>query len=231
MAKNTINGTNRMVNNCYRKINTSVPLLFLMRGFYFITDGMNSTKTDLEAVKEALDGGASLIQYRDKERSPEEKIPLARKLRLMCSGRAIFIINDDVEVAAECDAYGIHLGQDDISLKTARYLLGGDKLIGMTVHNVEQAIKADKGGADYVAISPIFATGTKSNAGEPVGLQMIRDVKAAVKMPVAAIGGINESNVDSVISSGADMVCAISATAHKQDIKSAVRYFSSKWKK
>jgi thiamine-phosphate pyrophosphorylase len=202
-----------------------------MRGFYFITDRSNCQKNDLDAVRDALDSGASIIQYRDKELSPEEKIPLARKLRLMCSGRAIFIVNDDVEVAQSCDADGVHLGTEDVSLKTARYLLGSDKLIGVTVHSVAEAVAADEGGADYVAVSPIFQTKTKGDAGEPVGLQVLMDVKGAVKMPVAAIGGINESNVDSVIAAGADMVCAISATAHKQDIKSAVRYFASRWKR
>jgi thiamine-phosphate pyrophosphorylase len=201
-----------------------------MRGFYYVTDRRLSRKPDADAVREALEGGASIVQYRDKDTSIEEKTAVARKLRVMCSGRAIFIVNDDVEVAQACDADGVHIGKEDVGLKTARYLLGGDRLIGVTVRSVEEAIAADNGGADYVAVSPIFATRTKNDAGEPVGLQMIRDVKAAVKMPVAAIGGIDESNVDSVIGAGADMVCAISATAGKADIRAAVKYFSLKWK-
>ena len=177
-----------------------------------------------------MDGGAAVVQYREKELTFEEKTSVARKLALACSGRAVFIVNDDVEVAAAVNSDGVHLGKDDMSLKTARYLLGKDKLIGVTVHSVEEAVKADEGGADYVAVSPIYRTSTKKDSGEPVGVQMIRDVTARVNVSVAAIGGINEKNVDEVIAAGADMVCAISATVSKPDIKSAVRYFSSKWK-
>jgi thiamine-phosphate pyrophosphorylase len=202
-----------------------------MRGFYFVTDRRLSKKPDQDAVRDALDGGAAIIQYREKELPIEDRIPIARKLRLMCSGRAIFIVNDEVEVAQACDADGVHIGQDDMSLKTARYLLGRDKLIGVTVHDVAQAVAADEGGADYVAVSPVFATSTKGDAGAPVGLETLRKVKAAVKMPVAAIGGIGEGNVDSVIAAGADMACAVSGTAGAPDIKAAVKYFSSKWKR
>jgi len=202
----------------------------MLGGFYFITDSNLCRKPVEVAVREALDGGARVVQYREGDREVPELIRTASKLRVLCSGRALFIVNDDIEVALACDADGLHIGQDDVSLKTARYMMGNDKLIGVTVHNVQQAVLADEGGADYVAVSPIYGTVTKSDAGEPVGLQMIRDVKAAVKMPVAAIGGINESNVEQVIAAGADMVCAISATAGKDDIKSAVRLFSTKFK-
>jgi len=116
-----------------------------------------------------------------------------------------------------------------LGVKTARYLLGRDKLIGVTVHSVAEAVAADRAGADYVAVSPVFATSTKEDAGRPVGLEMIRAVKAAVKMPVAAIGGINLENADSVIAAGADMVCAISATVCKDNVKAAVQSFSNKF--
>ncbi|MFH1055804.1 MAG: thiamine phosphate synthase [Candidatus Altiarchaeota archaeon] len=203
----------------------------MLRGFYFITDRGLSRRPEVDVVREALEGGAKIVQYREKDLPVEDMIRTASKLRLMCSGRALFIVNDEAEVAMAVDADGLHIGQDDMSLKTARYILGKDKLIGVTVHSVEQAVAADEGGADYVAVSPIFPTATKKDAGEPVGLQMLRDVKAKVTMPVAAIGGINESNVDSVIEAGADMVSSISATVGKQDIRSAVKYFSTKWTK
>jgi thiamine-phosphate pyrophosphorylase len=202
-----------------------------MRGFYYITDRALCGRPELDAVKQALDGGAALVQYREKELPVEDRIPVARKLRMMCSGRAIFIVNDDVEVAQACDADGVHIGQDDMSLKTARYLMGADRLVGVTVRSVEQAVAADKGGADYVAVAPIFQTKTKADSGAPVGLRMISDVKAAVQIPVAAIGGIDERNVDSVIAAGADMTCAISATVCKPDIKAAVRFFASKYQR
>ncbi len=200
-----------------------------MRGFYYVTDGRLSGRPAAEEVRAALDGGAAAVQYREKELPVEERIRVAKRLALLCSGRAVFIVNDDVEVAQAAGADGVHLGQGDMSLKTARYLLGKDRLVGVTVHSVEEAEAADKGGADYVAVSPIFRTSTKPDAGAPVGLGMITAVGSAVKMPVAAIGGIDESNVDSVMAAGADMVCAVSATAGKPDIRSAVKYFASKW--
>jgi thiamine-phosphate pyrophosphorylase len=206
-------------------------MMYVMRGFYYVTDRKLSGRQPADEVGLAIEGGAAMVQYRDKDAPIEERTSTARRLRLQCSGRAIFIVNDDIEVAAACDADGVHIGQDDVSLKTARYLLGNDKLIGVSVHSVEQAIAADEGGADYVAVCPVFATPTKGDAGAPVGLQMIRDVKAHVKMPVCAIGGIDRGNVDSVLEAGADMVCAISATSGAPDIKAAVRYFASKWKR
>jgi thiamine-phosphate pyrophosphorylase len=202
-----------------------------MRGFYFVTDRRLARMPEEDQVRLAIDAGASIIQFRDKELMVDQKISLARKLRLQCSGRAIFIVNDDVEVAQTVDADGVHLGKDDMTLKTARYLLGKDKLIGVSVRSVEEAKAADQAGADYVAVGPIFATTTKKDAGEPVGIQMLKDVKASVHMPVAAIGGINEKNVDSVIAAGADMVCAISATAGKDDLKGAVRFFAEKFRR
>jgi len=201
----------------------------MLSGFYFISDRMLCQVSDADAVRQALEGGAKVVQYREKDLMFEDMVRTAKNIRLLCSGRALFFVNDDVEVALACDADGVHIGQHDMSLKTARYLLGKDKLIGVTVHSVEEAKAADAGGADYVAVSPVFETRTKADAGAPVGLQMIKDVKAAVSMPVAAIGGIDESNVDSVIKAGADMACAISATVPKKDIRSAVKYFSSKW--
>jgi len=200
-----------------------------MRGFYYVTDGRLSKRMAIEEVRLALEGGAAIVQYREKELPVEERIGVAKRLAVLCSGRAVFIVNDEVEVAQAAGADGVHIGREDVSLKTARYLLGKDRLVGVTVHSVEEAVAADKGGADYVAVSPIFTTSTKKDAGAPVGLETLRAVKAAVQMPVAAIGGINESNADSVIAAGADMVCAISATAGKPDIKSAVKYFASKW--
>jgi thiamine-phosphate pyrophosphorylase len=207
----------------------------MLRGFYFITDRALCGKSDVEAVKEALEGGSTVVQYREGELDRAEKARVARKIRLMCSGRATFIINDDIDLALEVGADGVHIGQGDMTVKTARYLLGRDKLIGVTVHTVEEAVAADKAGADYVAASPIFATSTKADAGEPAGVELIEEVKSVVHIPVAAIGGINEQNVDKVLKAGADMVCAIKASICTEDITGAVEFFTSKfrekWKK
>jgi thiamine-phosphate pyrophosphorylase len=204
-------------------------LFILMRGFYFITDRRLCSKSDAEAVREAVEGGAVAVQYREKELPKAEKIRVAKKLMEICGGKVLFIVNNDVDVAVEVDADGVHLGQGDMSLNEARRILGPDKIIGVTVHNVAEAIEAEWEGADYVGASPIFATTTKEDAGRPAGLQLIRDVRAAVRISMAAIGGINESNINSVIDAGADMACAISATVSKEDIRSAVKYFAAKW--
>lgn len=176
-----------------------------------------------------MGGGAVAVQYREKELPRGEMVKVARKLRKICSGKALFIINDLVDVALEVGADGVHLGQGDMDLKEARRILGPGKVIGVTVHDVAEAVKAEEDGADYVGASPIFATTTKPDAGEPAGLKLIKDIKARVSILVAAIGGINESNIDSVIEAGADMACAISATVASDDIKSAVKYFAGKW--
>ncbi|MBD3388022.1 MAG: thiamine phosphate synthase [Candidatus Altiarchaeales archaeon] len=202
-----------------------------MRGFYYITDRKLSSKPDVDGVREAVEGGAAVVQYREKELDPVEKSEIAAEMKRICEGRAVFLINDNVDIALEVDADGVHLGQEDTPLAEARRLLGPDRIIGVTVHNVEEALAAEAGCADYVAASPIYATSTKEDAGEPAGLELIVDVKAAVKIPVAAIGGIDESNIDDVVSARADMACAISATVTKEDIRAAVEYFARKWTK
>jgi thiamine-phosphate pyrophosphorylase len=201
-----------------------------LRGFYFITDSGLSTKPDVEAVKAAVEGGCRVVQYREKRLPVREMLYAARKMREITSRRVFFLINDRVDVALVVDADGVHLGQEDMPLTYARRIMEG-KIIGVTVHSVEEALAAQEDGADYVGVSPVFKTATKPDAGEPAGLQLIKDVKKTVDLPVAAIGGINEGNVDSVIEAGADMVCAISATVTKDDIKGAVEYFAEKFKK
>jgi thiamine-phosphate pyrophosphorylase len=198
-----------------------------LRGFYFITDSELSTTSIEEQVGAAISGGARVIQYREKNKSKEDMVSVCKGLKSLCAGKAIFIVNDFVDVAFEADADGVHIGQEDTSLAEARKILGG-KIIGVTVHDVDEAVKAEEDGADYLGVSPIFHTDTKKDAGTPSGVKLIRDIKEKVKVPVVAIGGINESNIDSVIEAGADMACAISATVAKEDIKNAVESFAEK---
>ena len=201
-----------------------------LRGFYFITDSGLCRKSDQDAVSAAVEGGCSVVQYREKNLTSRAMIHVAGRIREITRGRAVFLVNDRVGIAMAVDADGVHLGQEDTPLEDARRLLGKGKIIGVTVHNVVEAVAAKAAGADYLAVSPIFQTTTKADAGKPAGVQLIRDVKAAVDLPVAAIGGINEANVDQVMAAGADMVCAISATVAKDDIKAAVEYFSRKFR-
>jgi len=197
--------------------------------FYFITDREISDKDEITQVKEALRGGANIIQYRDKNSSKEVLLQTASKLKEICDEKnAIFIINDYVDIAYTVDADGVHIGQDDMAYEQARSLIK-DKIIGVTVHNVEEAVKAETMGADYLGVSPIFSTNTKKDAGKAMGLELLKEIKKSVSIPIAAIGGINTDNVDSVIKAGADSVCAISATVIG-DIASKVSFFVNKLK-
>jgi thiamine-phosphate pyrophosphorylase len=196
---------------------------------YIITDRNLSKKSEVEFVREAISGGAKIIQYREKELSLRDMLKTAAKLREITKEAGVtFIINDRIDVALAVNADGVHLGKEDMPLEIARRLLGSDKIIGVTVHNVEEAIEAEKSGADYVGLSPIFETLTKGDAGEAVGTEMIKKVKEKVKIPIVAIGGINESNVQSVIEDGADGVAMISAIVTKEDVTATVKALKKK---
>ena len=157
---------------------------------YFITDSKLTKKTILEDIKAALKAGVKIIQYREKEKTKEDMVEEAIQIKRLCKDKAIFLINNSVDIALEVDADGVHLGQDDMPYEKARSLLK-NKIIGLTAHNVQEAIEAESKGADYIGVSPIFETKTKPDAGPPAGLQLIEDVKNAVTIPQVAIGGIN----------------------------------------
>ena len=140
----------------------------------------------------------------------------------------LLIINDRVDLAMAADADGVHLGQDDLPLKYARKILGNAKIIGVSANNVEQAIQAEKDGADYVAVSAIFSTATKPDA-PPLGLQTITDIKRSVNVPVVAIGGIKHENVAQVAEAGADCIAVISAVVSADNIKEAARKLRKKF--
>jgi len=202
-----------------------------LRGFYFITDRVLCKVSCADAVRKALDGGASVVQYREKDLDTLDMVETAKEIRTITSGRALFIINDRVDVALASGADGVHLGQDDMNIEDARRVLGSGKIIGVTVHNLDDALEAEKHGADYLGVSPIFPTSTKKDAGPAAGLNLIKTIKSSTKLPCVAIGGINESNVDAVIAAGADAVAAISATVAREDIERAVRSFARRWQK
>jgi thiamine-phosphate pyrophosphorylase len=130
-----------------------------------------------------------------------------------------------VDVALAVDADGVHLGQEDLHYREARRLLGEKKIIGITVNTMEQAVEAARLGADYLGVSPIFATQTKPDAGEPAGLDLLREIRALVSLPLIAIGGITLDNAPDVIEAGADGVCAISAVVTQPDVGEAIAEF------
>ena len=145
--------------------------------FYLVTDSGLSRKGTLSDVKEAVESGCRIVQYREKDKSTKEMIDEASEIKRICGDKAIFLVNDRIDVALAVDADGVHIGQDDMPIETARKLLGPDKIIGLSVHNMDEAIEAEKSGADYVGLGPIFDTATKKDAGKGIGPAKIREVK------------------------------------------------------
>jgi thiamine-phosphate pyrophosphorylase len=193
--------------------------------FYLVTDSGFSKKGTLSDVKEAVEAGCKIVQYREKNKSTKEMIFEASEIKSICGNRAIFLVNDRVDVALAVNADGIHIGQDDMPVEIARKLLGEDKIIGVSACNIDEAIDAEKEGAEYVGLGPIFDTSTKKDAGDGIWLSKIREIKNAIKIPVVAIGGINKENCEAVILSGADSAVAISAVISRDDVKREVKYF------
>ena len=182
-----------------------------LRGLYFLTDSSLSKQGIVEDVKQVLSAGCKIVQYRDKEKSSKEMVLKAGKIAKLCKEQnALFLVNDRLDIAQAVDADGVHLGQDDMPLKVARKILGSEKVIGITAHNLEEALQAEQDGADYVGVSPIFKTDTKKDAGEPVGIELVKEVKQKVKIPVVAIGGINGSNYKKILLNGADFIACSS---------------------
>jgi len=193
---------------------------------YFITDSRLTRKTVLEDVKSAIRAGVKIIQYREKGEGTGDMIKEAKGISELCKkNNVLFIINDRVDIALAVDADGVHLGNKDMTYSIARKILGSKKIIGLTVHNIREAVEAERIGADYVGVSPIFETKTKLDAGRPAGLKLIKDIKKAIKIPFVAIGGINENNLGSVIEAGARSIAAISAIVTKDNVEKECKKF------
>lgn len=179
-------------------------------GLYLITDD-NRDGALLTRVTAALRGGVTILQYRDKQASPAERMEMASHLALLCRlAGAILIVNDDPHLALACHADGVHLGQEDGEVAAARALLGADKVIGVSTHTVAEAERAALAGADYIGLGSLYPTQSKDDIGV-VGLERLRAVRAAVTLPIVAIGGIHRDNAGEVIAAGADSIAVISA--------------------
>lgn len=178
-------------------------------------------------VEQACRGGADVIQMRDKNLSAKEMVILAKKLVQICHRyEALFIVNDRLDVAFSCGADGVHLGQEDLPLEAARKIvdtyIASDFIIGCSTHSLEQALKAQAEGADYLGCGPIFSTPTKPNV-PAVGLELIAEYKQKIKIPFVAIGGIDKTNLRKVMQEGAECVAVVRAAFESNDIESAVR--------
>ncbi|MFA5266839.1 MAG: thiamine phosphate synthase [Methanoregula sp.] len=192
---------------------------------YVITDEtIAGGRSHAGIARQAVLGGAGIIQLRDKTRSCKELVIVGREMAVITrEAGAVFIVNDRLDVAMACGADGVHFGQDDMRVSTARQLAPPGFIIGVSVGTVVEAVEAEREGADYVALSPAFPTTSKDNAGPGHGLDRLREIKRAVSIPVIAIGGIGRQNVRDVIVAGADGIAVISAVVARPDIAAAVR--------
>jgi len=180
---------------------------------YLVTDRTLSTGRDMEwIVEEAVKGGVTMVQLREKECNTREFIELAIRLKkTLKSYQVPLIINDRLDVALASDSDGLHLGQSDMPYVIARRILGYKKIIGLSVENIEQVREANTLDVDYIGISPVFNTQTKTDTAKPFGLDGVRQVIAATKHPAVAIGGLNNFNAHAMIQAGANGIAVVSA--------------------
>jgi len=202
---------------------------FLHRIRLYVLISSNIAKKSVkETARLVIDGGADTVQLREKTISDSKFISLAREVRDITTKRgSLLIINDRVHVVRKVNADGIHLGQQDMSALEARNIIGDEKIIGVSTHSITQARQAQKDGADYIAIGPIYPTSTKDH--EPsVGIEIIHEISEAVSIPIIAIGAITLENLDEVLKAGASRIAVCSAIIGSKDIYSSTRQFKEK---
>jgi thiamine-phosphate pyrophosphorylase len=195
-----------------------------LSGLYVIIDTQAlNERSPVEIAAQAIRGGAGTIQLRDKISSKKQLLTIAGRLKELCAEQeALFIINDHLDLALAVDADGLHLGQGDLPIPTARKLLPIDKIIGCSARTVEQAVAAQADGADYIAVGSMYPTSSKEKA-EVVGPDRLRQIRQAVTLPIVAIGGIDKDNAAQVMAAGADSVAVISAVLQAEAPEEAAR--------
>jgi thiamine-phosphate pyrophosphorylase len=198
-----------------------------LNGLYAITDSKLIVESGfVDEIAKALQGGARIIQYRDKSSDQQKRLQQASALRTLCTQQqAMLIINDDLELAMAVDADGIHIGIDDTPLAQARQVLGEDKIIGVSCYNqFELAQQAAASGADYIAFGSFFPSATKPHA-VPAELKLLRKAKQQLQLPVCAIGGITLGNAAPLLNAGADMLAVVSSIFGEMDVGNTCRQF------
>jgi thiamine-phosphate pyrophosphorylase len=202
-----------------------------LRGLYVIIDpDVASGRDEVEVARQALAGGARLIQLRDKRREKGVQLPIARALRDLCQEHgALFIVNDHVDLALAVEAHGVHVGQKDLPVSVVRRLVPQEMIVGCSTNNPEEAGRAEADGADYVSVGRLFPTGSKADT-RPATTETVQAVKAAVSLPVCAIGGISDSNIDEVVAAGADMAAVIAAVVAAPDVQEAARGLAARFR-
>ena len=186
---------------------------------YLVTDrGLARGRSTLEIVQAAVQGGVTCVQLREKECSTLDFIEQARTIKDFLKARGVpLVINDRVDVALAVEADGVHLGQTDMPLEIAKKILGDSMIIGISAESLADAVEAEKGGADYLGVSPIYATPTKTDTAPPLGLEGLQTIRKAVNIPLVGIGGLNRDNSAAVILNGGDGVALVSAIVAADD--------------
>lgn len=185
---------------------------------------LQSGFSHVDLTRLAIAGGADTIQLRQKTGTTREMIDVAREMKRVCTAAGVtFIVNDRVDVAIAAEADGVHLGQDDFPIQLARTLLGEDRVIGGSAGTLEEALKCESEGADYVGCGPVYPTTSKHDAGPASGLVLLKQVMARVSLPVIAIGGITAENAPEVMASGIHGIAVISAVCCQLDPEAATR--------
>jgi thiamine-phosphate diphosphorylase len=195
---------------------------------YLVTDrGLSKGRSTLEIVRSAVRGGVTCVQLREKNCSAREFIAEAISVQSFLKEHRIpLIINDRLDIAQAIKADGVHLGQNDIPLKMARAIVKDSMLIGISAESLQDAVEAERYGADYIGVSPIYATATKSDTAPALGLEGLREIRKAVKIPLVGIGGLNRSNAAEVIGNGADGIAVVSAIVSADDPEKAAAELS-----
>jgi thiamine-phosphate pyrophosphorylase len=189
---------------------------------------LSEGRSNPEVLEAVIRGGAKIIQLREKEYQKKDLYHLALRFREMTAKAGVMlIINDHVDIALAVDADGVHLGQDDLPLTVARQL-APDLLIGASTHSLEQALQAERNGADYINIGPIFITKTKEGVESSLGPEAIARISPHIKVPFTVMGGINEENLDLVLAKGAGRVAMVTAITGAADIAATVRSLKKK---
>lgn len=200
-----------------------------MRGIYLVTDrGLCRNRSLRDIVLQAVQGGVSYVQLREKDLSPRDFVEEAVAIKNLLAPYSIpLIINDRIDVALACGADGVHIGQDDTPYATARKQMGAKAIIGLSVETWADVEAAEKLDVAYIGASPVFTTPTKTDTKEPWGLEGVRKIRAFSRHPLVAIGGINETNARAVVKAGADCLAVVSAICSADDPAVAVARLQS----
>lgn len=198
---------------------------------YFIMGSNNTSKDPVQVLKKAIEGGVTCFQFREKgpgAKTGTDKFALGQQFRDVCREHQIpFVVNDDVDLAVKLEADGIHIGQDDASIEDVREKVPHNCFIGVSASTIEESFEAEKRGADYVGVGPIYKTTTKADALEPIGVSGLQSIRDATSIPIVAISGISEATAGSVFEYGADGIAVISAISQAQDPLAAAQALSN----